>query len=82
MSEGNRRFHEYVNPEDLAQVRYLIDHSGSYEEPMWNASRDGYPELVEVMPDRVIFTEYLGDHVQYVRECFPDGSMDTRVERP
>lgn len=78
----SRRFPKYVDPEDLAQIRYLIANAASYAEPMWNDTGDGYPELVEVTPDRVIFTEYLGNHVQYVRECFPDGSMDTRTERP
>lgn len=78
----SRRFPRYVDPEDVGMVRQLIADHERYPEPMWNASGDGYPELVEVLADRVVFTEYLGDHVQYVRECFPDGSMDTRTERP
>lgn len=77
-----RRFHEYVDPEDAGMVAYLAEHYREYPEPMWNASGDGYPELVEVLPDKVIFTEYLGDHVQYVRTCFPDGSMDAETVRP
>lgn len=76
-----RRFHKYINPREVEEVRYLIQHHDEYDMPMWAESEDGYHELIEVFGDRVVFTEYLSDDLQYVRTCWPDGSMDTKRVR-
>lgn len=77
-----RKHHEYESQDEAWQAAYLTEHWREHREPMWDEDGDGYPELVEVLPDRVVYTSFLGHGAQHVREVFPDGSSDIHVDRP